>query len=512
MKPKSPFTLFGLLKNDLEFIDAQTLREKIYEQSRFSVLYFVLLISSVLVCTLGLLTNNAAIIIGGMLIAPLMWPLARLGYGIAHNSPKHLYRGAVLVFASVLIGAISAYLITSISPIKVINEEILARTSPTLMDLFIALTAGLVAAVAITQKKIADSLAGVAIAVSLMPPLCTVGIALSLRNVEFAMGALILFVVNAACITLITTIVIAWTHYVRTKKLSIARKAAVTNIVLVLILAVPLVQFLRTYSFEIQSYNVITTEMTEFIELKDQAASFENVSVTRNGADTLSVSADLLIPSDLSFTFEDTQLLTSLLETQVNKEVLLNIRIQSIIEPISKNQREDEVRIEALRASFSRELSNIESSYQINSISIQKIESGGWSITSDVLTTPDVAPTSQKVTEMSDALTQEFNESIELNVTFVPRLTLNSDDQSASEEAKKIAENITVGVESSANVDSFTLLEDEQSVSVSYTVTTTDPELFDEAYLRTVQTRLQTEFVKTVEIDVRLLQAIDISI
>ena len=233
-KPKNKLLLNGHLKNDLEFVDPIHLRMKIHEQSHFSILYFVLLITSVIVCTLGLLTDSTAIVIGGMLIAPLMWPLARLGFGIAHRSGQHLYRGLLLVLVSVFVGAVTAYLITTISPIKVINDEILARTSPTLMDLFIALAAGLVAAIAITQKKIADSLAGVAIAVSLMPPLCTVGIAMSLRNVQYSLGALLLFAVNAACITLVTTVVFIWTQSARKERVHIAKKAAIANILVVI--------------------------------------------------------------------------------------------------------------------------------------------------------------------------------------------------------------------------------------------------------------------------------------
>jgi uncharacterized hydrophobic protein (TIGR00271 family) len=208
-----------------------------------------LLIASVVICTLGLLTNSTAVVIGGMLIAPLMWPMARTGYGIAHRSPNHLYRGFILIIASIIIGAVSAYLITSISPIKVINEEILARTSPTLMDLFIAITAGFVAAIAITQKKVADSLAGVAIAVSLMPPLCAVGISLALKNVEYSLGALLLFTVNAACITLVTTLVLIYTNYRRTKKFRIATKAAVFNLLLVLLLTIPLSTVFKKLQF-----------------------------------------------------------------------------------------------------------------------------------------------------------------------------------------------------------------------------------------------------------------------
>lgn len=511
LKPKNKHMFFGLLKNDLEFVDSKVLRDKIHQQSHFSLLYLMLLTSSVLVCTLGLLTNSTAIIIGGMLIAPLMWPLARLGYGIALRSPRHLYRGALLVMASVLIGSISAYVITSISPIKVINSEILARTTPTLMDLFIALAAGFVAAIAITQKKIADSLAGVAIAVSLMPPLCTAGIALSLREYSFSVGALLLFTVNAACITLVTTLVLVYTHYARTKEIHIAKKAAIFNLVVVLLLAIPLVQFLRNYSFEIRSYRVVTTEMENFIDQKDAAAEFENIEISQSDRETMSISADLLIPSDLAFTYEDNESLISRLEEQINKKVLLNLKIQSIIEPISKNQRESETMIENLRSQLSDELVKLEESFKINSISIAQAEVG-WSITADILVAPDIAPTSSEVSTISDALAEKFDTPVDLNLTFVPRLTLRSSEQTTSEEAKKIVERITSQAAVESQISSFTLAQKNGRNNVAYTIVANSVDPFSREYLELIKTSLTTVVGQNLDLNVRILQATDIAL
>ncbi len=288
---------FGLVKDDLEYTPVDELEEKIHSQSHFSLVYFLMLITSVLVCTLGLLTNSTAVVIGGMLIAPLTWPLSRIGFGVARREPHHIVRGVLLVAASILIGTLSAYLITMLSPIKVLNEEILARTQPTLMDLFIALAAGILAAFALTQRKIADSLAGVAIAVSLMPPLCAVGITTGLRSYSSAAGALLLFAVNAAGITLMSAIIISFTIYLRTKRFNIAMRATVINAVFLLILAVPLAYFLARASFETQSYDRVNTVLTNYAEYSETAVIFENVEVSPKDKTTLAVSAVALLPS-----------------------------------------------------------------------------------------------------------------------------------------------------------------------------------------------------------------------
>lgn len=512
-KPRRYVILNGLLKNDLEYVDAITLREKIHDQSRFSILYFSLLTTSVLVCTLGLLMNSTAIVIGGMLIAPLMWPLARVGFGVAHRLPHHLYRGFLLVLASIVIGTLSAYLITTISPIKVMNEEILARTAPTLMDLFVALAAGLVAAIAITQKKIADSLAGVAIAVSLMPPLCAVGISLSLGSYTNSLGALLLFAVNAACITLVTTIVFILTQYARKDRIRVATRAMAINLLFVFLLSIPLVQFLRTYSFELQSYSSAVQIMDDYIKNIDSAATFENVRVSQADRDTIAVNADLLIPSDLIFSYEENEALVERLERRIGKKVLLNLRIQNVIEPISKNQREDEVMINQISQSFSRELQSLDSSYRINTINISKNDLGGWTVGADILSSPDTAPTGSTITDMSDILSEETGQKIELNLTFVPRLTLRTSQQTLNEGARRSVEQITGQIDTNATVASFNVVEGTEQDRITYTITTNSVESFGELYLQQIRDELASIFDdRPLQLQVRLLQATDITL
>ena len=511
--PKRKRLFNGYLRNDLEFVDKESLRNKIHDQSHFSILYLTLLISSVLVCTLGLLTDSSAIVIGGMLIAPLLWPLARTGYGIAHRNPKHLTRGLAMVGISIIVGAVSAYVITILSPIKVINDEILARTSPTLMDLFIALVAGLVAAISITQKKIADSLAGVAIAVSLMPPLCTVGIALGLRNFEYSIGALMLFSINAACITLVASFVFIWTQYARKERVKVATRAAAVNVLIILILAIPLVQYLRNYSFEIRSYESITSHMSDFIDTKDPAADFENITVEQQDAESLIVLADLLLPSNVAFTFEDNEALVSQLEAIVGKNILLNLRIQKIIEPISKDQVDDSNFIKSLSDSFSLKLQQIDSTYRIGSISItENEEANKWVINADVLSNPDAVPTSDTVQNISSELTEVYDTNIEVNATFLPRLTLRSTDQTAAAEAQQKIEQITSVIDSSAQVSGLVVNSESDESAVSYSVSTVSVDEFDNDYLETVKRELRQIFTTNVTVRVNLVEIQQISI
>ena len=150
------------------------------ENAILSTSYVVLLIASSVICTLGLLQDSPAIVIGGMIISPLMWPLMKISAGISLARRNYISSALFLLLISIAISLASALLITLISPLKVLNVEILSRTQPTLIDIFIALAVGVVAALAVVLKKVSANLAGVAIAASLMPPLCVGGIGLAL--------------------------------------------------------------------------------------------------------------------------------------------------------------------------------------------------------------------------------------------------------------------------------------------------------------------------------------------
>jgi len=168
--------------------------------------FFLLVVLSCSMATLGLITNSPAVIIGAMLVAPLMSPIIGLGLAsivgnvrLAESAVSAIARGAALtVLLSALMTLINRHL-----PFVVLQElpnEVLARTHPSPIDLVIALAGGLAAAYAMTRPNISAALPGVAIATALMPPLCTVGIGIAMDNWQVAGGALLLFITNTITI------------------------------------------------------------------------------------------------------------------------------------------------------------------------------------------------------------------------------------------------------------------------------------------------------------------------
>lgn len=212
--------------------------------------YFLLVILSCSIATFGLITDSAAVIIGAMLVAPLMSPI--LGMSLASVAGKHLmFKRALIallegVFFTILLSTILGWIARAL-PFDFLLElprEIIVRTRPTPFDLGIALAGGAAAAYALAQPRLSAALPGVAIATALMPPLCTVGIGISLRDPQVAIGAFLLFFTNLTAISFAGIIVFAvlgfrpvrlentWHHIPRSLFISAS---------LVLLTAVPLV-------------------------------------------------------------------------------------------------------------------------------------------------------------------------------------------------------------------------------------------------------------------------------
>lgn len=170
--------------------------------------YFVLVVLSCVIASLGLLEDSAAVIIGAMLVAPLMSPI--LGVSLASVTGRRslfqkaswaLLEGALAAIAlSIVLGWLGRAL--PLGQLNVLPDEVLARTRPTPFDLIIALAGGAAASYALAQPALSAALPGVAIATALMPPLCTVGIGIAFGQWDVAGGALLLFLTNLTAIAL----------------------------------------------------------------------------------------------------------------------------------------------------------------------------------------------------------------------------------------------------------------------------------------------------------------------
>lgn len=172
-----------------------------------------ILIFAILVASIGLNMNSAAVIIGAMLISPLMGPIMGVGMGVGINDFDLIKKSAKNLGLMVGISVITSTLYFWLTPLSDAQSELLARTTPTIWDVMIALFGGLAGIVAGSRKEKSNAIPGVAIATALMPPLCTAGFGLATGNMGYFLGAFYLFTINSVFISISTLIIVRFLKY-----------------------------------------------------------------------------------------------------------------------------------------------------------------------------------------------------------------------------------------------------------------------------------------------------------
>jgi len=177
---------------------------KLMESSTPDFDFFYLGGLAVFMATLGMLSNNAAIVIGSMLISPILYPILGVSLGLVMSSSTVVGRSLFTLGKSLVIGVVIAAGATAIfgSAGDNITSEVLIRTTPDLLNFFVAVIAGLGVSFALGNKEWSDALPGVAISVALIPPLAVVGIGLAEFNLEIISGSIVLLLVNLLGIVL----------------------------------------------------------------------------------------------------------------------------------------------------------------------------------------------------------------------------------------------------------------------------------------------------------------------
>lgn len=165
-----------------------------------------ILIFAIFVASVGLNVNSTAVIIGAMLISPLMGPIMGTGLGVAVYDFDLVKRALLNLGIATLISLVVSALYFAASPLQEAQSELLARTTPTVWDVLIALFGGLAGIVGVTRQEKSNVIPGVAIATALMPPVCTAGFGIATGQWSFVGGALYLYTINCVFIGLATVI------------------------------------------------------------------------------------------------------------------------------------------------------------------------------------------------------------------------------------------------------------------------------------------------------------------
>ena len=276
--------------------------------------FFFMLGLAAAIATLGLIADSAPAIIGAMIIAPLMAPIVSLAYGLTAFEKGLARRSIVTVIAGTIFVVALAYLITLLFGLRITGSEILSRTSPTLIDLAIAMAAGGAAAFASTRRSIASSIAGVAIAVALVPPLAVSGIGLALGGeatadaglslsefglysggTDIALGAFLLFLTNLIGIVAVAIVVFAAQRYGEWKKALLALVLVVGSSAL---LVVPLEHSLHRLYVKHRVAQLVSTLPLVRPDIVSGRVKFDSLNVTYRD-DLIHVNLDGFVPRDM---------------------------------------------------------------------------------------------------------------------------------------------------------------------------------------------------------------------
>ncbi|OGL95746.1 TIGR00341 family protein [Candidatus Uhrbacteria bacterium RIFOXYB12_FULL_58_10] len=169
--------------------------------------FFVLLVLSSFIVVPGLLINNAAIIIGGMVVAPLLFPILGISMGISQANFHLIFRCLRTMLLAVGLVFLGALLMALFSPDRIVNAEIEARATVSFAHSVVAIASGVAAAFALVKPKISATVTGIAVSVSLLPPLATAGIGASMLDWRLVSGSIGLFLVNCLGIILAATVI-----------------------------------------------------------------------------------------------------------------------------------------------------------------------------------------------------------------------------------------------------------------------------------------------------------------
>ena len=182
------------IKQDIDSFD--NIHETIIKGIKFKGTNLIVLVFAILIASLGLNINSTAVIIGAMLISPLMGPIIGIGFGASTYNPVLIKEAIKNYLFATFVSLLTSTIYFLVSPIDDAQSELLARTTPNIYDVLIALFGGFAGITAITSKFKGNILPGVAIATALMPPLCTAGYGFATWQLTFSLGALYLYFIN----------------------------------------------------------------------------------------------------------------------------------------------------------------------------------------------------------------------------------------------------------------------------------------------------------------------------
>lgn len=324
-----------------------------------------ILIFAIFMASLGLNVNSTAVIIGAMLISPLMGPIMGVGLSVGLNDFELMKRSLKSFLITTAFSVTTATVYFLCTPIAEAQSELLARTSPTIYDVFIALFGGLAGVVALSTKEKGNVIPGVAIATALMPPLCTAGYGLASGNLIYFLGAFYLYFINSVFISLSTFIGVRVMHFQRKEFVDKNREQKVRKyiILIVVITMCPAVYLtfgiIKSTFYETAANHFINAELSfDNTQVLDKKISYEHreIRVVLIGPEVPEASIALARSKMKQYKLEETKLVV--LQGMNNDAMDISSIRAMVMEDFYKNSeqrlQEQQVKISTLEKSLKK--------------------------------------------------------------------------------------------------------------------------------------------------------------
>ncbi len=258
------------------------------EEGKTSSVFVILMILSTILATVGLFLNSASVVIGAMLLAPLMQPIVSTSMGVLRQDETLLVGSFKTVCIGIFLVLFTAGFIAFFLPLDNITDEIAARLRPSILDLMVALASGVAAAYAKNNEKIAGSLAGVAIAVALVPPLATAGIGLGWLRWDVFYSAFLLFITNFVGIVFAAAITFLMLGF---SPIKTAKKGLSYAIAASFLISIPLY---FSFMSMVEDANIIKRLEHTSLTINNKEVRIENITL-HHGEEFTVIKCDLVV-------------------------------------------------------------------------------------------------------------------------------------------------------------------------------------------------------------------------
>lgn len=289
-------------------------------------LYYVLLLASGGIAAFGLLANSAAVVIGAMLVSPLMAPIFGIALALSRGDLRLLRNALVAEFGGVLLIVAFAVVLGLLPFALEVTPEMLARTRPNLLDLFVAGLAGLAGGLALVDERTSPALPGVAIATSLTPPLATSGLSLAFGALDGAWGAFLLFFANFLTILAVSAAIFILAGFVTRAEIGsrtdLLKRFSAAGIGLLAVATILTRQLLITIDDWRLKQSIVTT--IEHAIADDPGARLANVIYDQGSGRSVNVLATVNTPR--LFTPQKVEAMQQAIAGSVNRRVSLFVR------------------------------------------------------------------------------------------------------------------------------------------------------------------------------------------